>query len=82
MCDYCDAEHVEAHDCARCASTFCLDCGYLRYNSSGESDWVCYQCDEERPSFAAGECSNCGLDWTAHGPYIATGEKVCEEVGQ
>lgn len=28
-------------------------------------------------SFAQGECPNCGHDWTAHGPYIANGEKIC-----
>ncbi len=46
MCDYCDAQHVEFHECAMCAATFCLDCGYLRYNGA-ESDWICYECDEE-----------------------------------
>lgn len=28
-------------------------------------------------TFAAGECPNCGHDWTAHSDFIARGEKVC-----
>jgi hypothetical protein len=80
MCDYCDAQHTEVHECARCAATFCLDCGYLRYNETGESDWICYQCDVEKPSFAVGACPNCGHDWTAHSAYIDRQERICVEV--
>lgn len=32
---------------------------------------------DKEPSFAVGECPNCGHDWTAHTDYIARGEKVC-----
>ena len=81
MCDYCDNPlHLEEHDCARCGARFCLDDGSLRVNETGESDWLCYECQEEKPSFEQGECPNCGLDWTAHGAYIARQEKICEEV--
>jgi DNA-binding CsgD family transcriptional regulator len=34
----------------------------------------------EQVSFSQGECPNCGHDWTAHGPYIANGAKICVEV--
>lgn len=82
MCDYCDAQHTEVHECAMCAVTFCLDCGYLcYYNSTGESDWICYQCDEEKPSLAQGECPNCGHDFSCHSAWIVNpGDKTCEEV--
>ena len=80
MCDLCGNFSSEVHECAMCASTFCLGCGSLSYNETGESDWRCYQCDEERPSFAVGECPNCGHDWTAHSSYIANGQKECIEV--
>ena len=47
MCDYCDQRSSEVHECARCGGVFCLDCGYLKYNDAGESNWICYECDEE-----------------------------------
>ena len=49
-CDLCppgEQEIAEVQTCARCGVVFCLDCGALRYNETGESDWVCYECDDD-----------------------------------
>ena len=35
------------------------------------------EAEMQEQTFAQGECPNCGHDWTAHGDYIARGEKVC-----
>ena len=86
MCDFCNEYRTEEHECARCGRLFCLDCGYHRYNETGESDWICYECDgeiaREVRTFAQGECPNCGHDWTAHSAWIANpGDTTCEEIG-
>jgi hypothetical protein len=73
-CDFCAAETGEFHVCKWCAATFCLDCGYLRYNETGESDWVCFECAE---GFEV--CPNCGHAWNAHGAWIANKQMICEE---
>lgn len=48
MCDF-DDEHYNSdeHECARCGAMFCPDHGYLRTNETGESDWLCFECDKE-----------------------------------
>ena len=46
MCDFGGEQRTEEHECARCGRVFCLDCGYLRKNETGESDWMCYECEE------------------------------------
>jgi CRISPR/Cas system-associated exonuclease Cas4 (RecB family) len=36
--------------------------------------------EQEATSFAAGECPNCGNDFTAHSAWIASpGDRTCEE---
>lgn len=47
MCYVCGHLSSEVHECARCGTFFCLDCGYLRKNETAEEDWLCYECDVE-----------------------------------
>jgi len=39
----------------------------------------CPRVDLTEVSLSHGICSNCGHDWTAHGPFIASGLMICEE---
>jgi len=45
MCDFCEGTSVEQHECVVCSRLFCLDCGYWRTKETGESNWVCYECE-------------------------------------
>ncbi len=37
--------------------------------------------EQESPTFAQGECPNCGHDWTAHSAWIANpGDTTCIEI--
>lgn len=48
MCDFGDEYYdSDEHECARCGAMFCPDHGYLRKNETGESDWLCFECDAE-----------------------------------
>lgn len=47
MCDFCDSQSAEQHECTHCGRMFCLDDGYLRKNETEISDWLCYECDAE-----------------------------------
>lgn len=77
-------DDLTCDNCGSYGDVICIDC-----KLSGNPDYCfCEDCIEEhmemhgRPSFAQGECPNCGLDWTAHSDYIARGEKICWTVDE